>query len=184
MQTSGFAISWSHFEPPCVFQCLFLGPCPFNPVTLYVGPSIICPVSWTSMYCAPGVQVPRPHSFIPCTSECIHWPPSLGTLIFTSFVPMLFRFVISPSRSVFTLLDHVILHPLSLGPCSYISYNIVRWRLWIFSPRTAGVKPNFLKKKASFCHIRFLTLGAADTVEYNVYHMHKLLNELDEAQDK
>jgi len=182
MQTSGFAISWSHLKRSCVFQCLFFGPCPFYPVTLmsvlrnhvlYRGPLCSVPL---------GSQSPDRVPLSLALQNVSIVTLSLETLIFTTFGPMLFRFVISPSRSIITLLDHAILHHLSLGPCSYISYNIVRWRLRIFSPWTAGVKPNFLKKKTtSFCLIRFSTFGAADTAEYNVCHMHKLLNELDEA---
>jgi hypothetical protein len=178
MQTSGFAITWSHLKRSCVFQCLSLGPCPFNPVTLmsvpqdhvlYRGP--LCPLPLESKS-----PVRFPSSLV---SICIL---SLETLIGTSFGPVLFRFVISPSRSVFTLLDHATLGLLSLGPCSYISHNMVRWRLRRFSHRVAGIKPNLLNKQTtSFCRIRCLTLGAADTAEYNHCHMHKLLNELDET---
>jgi hypothetical protein len=180
IQTSEFALTWSHLKRHCVFQCLSLGPCPFNPVTLmsvpryhvlYRGPLCPVPLGSKSPVRFPSFLVLQIVSIVTI---------SLETLIFTSFGPVLFRFVISPPRSVFALLDHATLGPLSLGPCSYISHNIVRWRLQRFSPRTAGVKPKVLSKKTiSLCHIMCLTLEAAETAEYNRCHTHELLNEVD-----
>lgn len=183
-QTSGFAITWSHLKRSRVFQCLFLGPCPSNPVTLMSVPRyhVLYRGPLCTVFLGFKSPVRIPLSLLLQTVSILTL--SLETLIFTSFGPVLFLFVISPSRSVFTLLDHATLRPLSLGPCSYINHNIVRWILGNFSPRTAGVKPNFLNKKTtSFCRIKFLTLAAADMAEYNRCHMHKLLNELDEAYD-
>jgi hypothetical protein len=100
MQTSGYAVTWSHLKRSYVFQCLSPRPCPFNPVTLmsvpryhvlYRGP--LCPVSLGSKS---PVRVPSSLVLQKVSIVTL----SLETLIFTSFGPMLFRFVIYPSRSV------------------------------------------------------------------------------------
>jgi hypothetical protein len=98
MQTSGFAITWSHLKRSCVFQCLPFCPCPFNPVTLisvprylvlYRGP--LCPVPLESKS---PVRVPS--SLVLQTVSIVTL--SLETLISTSFSPVLFHFAISPSK--------------------------------------------------------------------------------------
>jgi hypothetical protein len=98
IQISEFAITWSLLKLSCVFQCLTLGPCPFNPVNLmsvpryhvqYRGPLCPVPLGSKSPVRFPSFLVLQIVSIVTI---------SLETLIFTSFGPVLFRFVISPSR--------------------------------------------------------------------------------------
>jgi hypothetical protein len=132
------------------------------------------------LYCGPLGPVPVgskfpvriPSSLVPQTVSIVTL--SIETIIFTSFGPVLFRFIISPSRSVVTMLDHTILGPLSLSPCSYISHNIFRWKLRRFSSRRAGIKLKVLKKRyfsavLGAWHWRLQTRPNTITVIYTSY---------------